>query len=179
MAKGKSKRLSARDIPPWILWAVIVSFVYAVSVFVVYDVGKRAPRSKYGGIKARKVNKVTADPITIPLFIPPEKIFHHPRFHCTFDSEEVLEPLRHREQLDKVVVRAKTDIEVFLRLMERVRSQWSPGRPDPHPPIDAIVIPDKIRGERDRRVFLPILFCIGTMLAELGVRSQICDDQRE
>jgi hypothetical protein len=119
--------------------------VYAVSLVVAYDVGKRVPQSKYVGIKAKEAKREKSDPITVPLFIPPERVSHHPRFHFTFDNEEVLRPLRNREQLDKVVTGAKTDIEVFLQLMEWVRSQWSPGRPDPYPPIDAILILDKIR----------------------------------
>jgi hypothetical protein len=176
--KGKSKRLSEINMPTWILWAVIISFVYAVSLFVAYDVGTRAPKSKYEGVKAKEVKRGKGDPITVPLFIPPEKVSHHPRFHFTFDNKEVLRPLRTREQLDKVVTGAKTDIAVFLQLMAWVRSQWSPNRPDPYPPIDAIVILDKIRGGRGGWFLRPILFCIGTMLAELGVQSQICNDQR-
>ena len=143
--KGKSRKLSEIHIPTWILWVVIISFIYAVSLFVAYDVGTRAPKSKYGGIKGKEVKRERSDPITVPLFIPPEKVSHHPRFHFTFDSKEVLRPLRKREQLDKVVTGVKNDIEVFLQLMKWVRSQWSPSRPDPYPPIDAIVILDKIR----------------------------------
>jgi hypothetical protein len=142
---GKSKRLFEMHIPPWILWAVMVSFVYVVTIFVAYDMGKRAPQSKYASAKAKEAKREKGDPITVPLFIPPEQVSHHPRFHFTFDSEEALKPLRNREELDKVVTGAKTDIEVFLQLMKWVRSQWSPVRPDPYPPIDAIAILDKIR----------------------------------
>ena len=99
----------------------------------------------YARIKAKEVQKKNGDPITVPLFLPPERVYHHSRFHFTFDNEKVLRPLRNSEQLDKVVTGAKTDIEVFLQLMEWVRSQWSPSRPDPYPPIDAMVILDKIR----------------------------------
>ena len=170
--KGKSKRLFARDIPPWILWAVIVSFVYAVSLFIAYDVGTRAPQSKYAGIKAKKVKRGKGDPITVPLFLPPEKVFHHPRFHFTFDSEEVLRSLRNREQLDKVVTGAKNDIDVFRQLMEWVRSQWSPGRPHPYPPIDAIVILDKIREGETGGFCAQYCFVLVQCLQSLGYKAR-------
>lgn len=81
----------------------------------------------------------------VPLFVPPEGVFHHPRFYFTFDNQEVLRPLRKREKLDELVAGTKKDMEVFLKLMNWVRAQWSPGRPDPYPPIDARVILDKTR----------------------------------
>jgi hypothetical protein len=172
-SKGKSRRLFEIQIPIWILWAVIVSFVYAVSIFVAYDVGKRAPQSQYGGIKGKEVQKKgKGNPITVPLFIPTEKVSHHPRFHFTFDSEKVLRPLRNREQLDKIVTGVTTDIEVFRQLMAWVRSQWSPGRPDPYPPIDAIVILDKIRAGETGGFCAQYCFVLVQCLQSLGYKAR-------
>jgi hypothetical protein len=170
--KGKSTRLLEINIPTWILWAVIISFVYAVSLFIAYDVGTRAPKSKYGGIKGKEVKREKSNPITVPLFIPPERVSHHPRFHFTFDNEEVLRPLRNRERLDKVVTGVETDIEVFLQLMEWVRSQWSPGRPDPYPPIDAIVILDKIRAGETGGFCAQYCFVLVQCLQSLGYKAR-------
>jgi hypothetical protein len=143
--KDKNRGLFAFHIPTWILWAVIVSFVYAVSLFVAYDVGKRVPQSSHGEKRVTGAKKDKRGPIEVPLFVSPERVCHHPRFHFTFDDEKSLKLLRTREQLDKVIAGAKTDRGVFLQLMSWVRGQWSPGRPDPYPPIDAVVILDKIR----------------------------------
>jgi hypothetical protein len=147
MAKRKDKKRTFFElaIPTWILWVVIASIVYAVSIFIAYDVGRRAPQSKHGAIPVKEVESKKGEPIQVPLFVPLERVQHHSRFRFTFDNEEVLRPLRKREKLDKVLAGAKTDMKVFLRLMSWVRAQWSPGRPDPYPPIDAIVILDKIR----------------------------------
>lgn len=170
--KGKSKSLFEINIPTWVLWAIIVFFVYAVSIFIAYDVGKRAPQSNYARIKAKEVQKGNGDPITVPLFLPPERVYHHPRFHFVFDSEAALRPLRNREQLDKIVTGTKTDIEVFLQLMEWVRSQWSPGRPDPYPPIDAIVILDKIRGGETGGFCAQYCFVLVQCLQSLGYKAR-------
>jgi hypothetical protein len=170
--KGKSRSLFEINIPTWILWAVIISFIYAVSLFIAYDVGTRTPKSKYGGIKGKEVKREKCAPITVPLFIPPERVSHHPRFHFTFDNEEVLRPLRNREQLDKVVIGARTDIEVFLQLMVWVRSQWSPGRPDPYPPIDAIVILDKIRAGQTGGFCAQYCFVLVQCLQSLGYKAR-------
>jgi hypothetical protein len=170
--KGKNTRLLEINIPTWILWAVIISFVYALSLFIAYDVGTRAPQSKYGGIQAKEAKREKSDSITVPLFIPPERVCHHPRFHFTFDNEEVLRPLRTRERLDKVVTGAETDIEVFLQLMEWVRAQWSPGRPDPYPPIDAIVILDKIRAGETGGFCAQYCFVLVQCLRSLGYKAR-------
>jgi hypothetical protein len=122
--RDKSRKFFELNIPTWILWVVIVSFVYVISLFIAYDVGKRVPQSKYGGFKAQETKREKGDPIKVPLFVPPEKVRHHPRFHFTFDNEKVLTPLRKREKLDQLIAGAKTDMEVFLRLMKWVRAQW-------------------------------------------------------
>ncbi len=147
MAKRKDKKrtLFELTISPWVLWAVLVSFVYAVSLFIAYDVGKRTLQSRYGETKVKEVRRKRGEPIKVPLFVPPERVVHHPRFYFSFDNKEILKPLRKREKLDQVIAGAKADMEVFSQLMSWVRAQWSPGRPDPYPPINAIVILDKIR----------------------------------
>ena len=170
--KEKSKSLFETHLPTWVLWTVIFVFVYAISVFVAYDVGKRAPQSKYANIKAKGVEREKGKPITVPLFVSPDKVSHLPRFHFSFDDEEVLRPLRNREGLDKVVTGAKTDIEVFLRLMEWVRSQWSPGRPDPYPPIDATVILDKIRKGETGGFCAQYCFVLVQSLQSLGYKAR-------
>jgi hypothetical protein len=143
--KDKTRRLFALHIPTWIVWAVIVSFVYAVSVFIAYDVGTRVPQSSHVEKRARGAQKDKGGPIEVPLFVSPERVCHHLRVHFTFDDAESLRTLRTREKLDKVIAGAKTDMGVFIQLMQWVRGQWSPGRPDPYPPIDATVILDNIR----------------------------------
>ena len=170
--KGKNKKFFETHIPAWILWALIASFVYAISVFVAYDVGKRAPQAKYASIKAKEVKRKKENPITVPLFVSPEKVSHHSRFHFSFDDEKVLRPLRNREGLDKVVTGAKTDTEVFLQLMEWVRSQWSPGRPDPYPPIDAIAILDKIRRGETGGFCAQYCFVLVQCLQSLGYKAR-------
>lgn len=143
--KEKSRKIFRLAIPPWILWAIIVSFMYAVIFFIAYDIGKRTIQLKYSEINAKEIKKVIQKPIEVPPFVPPEKVRHHPRFCFTFDNSETLKPLRKKEKLDQLIAEAKTNMEVFRRLMSWVRAQWSPGRPDPYPPINAIVILDKIR----------------------------------
>jgi len=170
--RDKSRKLFELNIPTWILWVVIVSFVYVISLFIAYDVGKRAPQSKYGGFKAQETKREKGDPIKVPLFVPPERVSHHRRFHFTFDNEEVLRPLRNREQLDKVVTGAKTDMGVFLQLMKWVRAQWSPGRPDPYPPIDAIVILDKIRKGKTGGFCAQYCFVLVQCLQSLGYKAR-------
>jgi hypothetical protein len=147
MANRKSKKRTIFEltIPTWILWAVVVSFVYAVSLFIAYDVGKKNSRLNEGAFKVKQEKRGKSDPVEVLFFIPPEKVHYQARFNFTFDNEEILRALRNREKLDTVIAGAKTNIEVFLRLMKWVRAQWSPGRPDPYPPIDAVVILDKIR----------------------------------
>lgn len=170
--KDKSRKLFELNIPPWILWALIVSFVYGFSLFFAYDVGKRAPQSKYGGMKAQETKREKGDPIKVPLFVPPESVHHPPRFRFTFDSKEALKPLRKMERLDTVIVEAKTDMGVFLPLMSWVRAQWSPGRPDPYPPIDAIVILDKIRKGETGGFCAQYCFVLVQCLQSLGYKAR-------
>lgn len=170
--KDKTKSLFALHIPTWIVWAVILSFVYAVSLFIAYDVGKRAPQSSYVEKKVRGAKKDKGGPIEVPLFVTPEKVFHHPRFHFTFDDEKSLRPLRTREQLHNVIAGAKTDIGVFLQLMSWVRGQWSPGRPDPYPPIDATVILDNIRRGETGGFCAQYCFVLVQCLQSLGYKAR-------
>jgi hypothetical protein len=139
--KSKKRTIFELPIPTWIVWAVILSCVYAISLFLAYNIGKRIPQSNYEEIKAKEGKKA----FEVPLSVPPATVHHQTRFNFTFDKKEILKSLRNREKLDKVIAGTKTDMEVFLRLMKWVRAQWSPGRPDPYPPINAIVILDKIR----------------------------------
>jgi hypothetical protein len=146
--RGEKKRIFGLTIPAWIVWAVfavVMSSMYAVVFFIAYDLGKKNTELKYLGIAAQKDQRETGDPIEVPLFVQTEKVHRETRFNFTYDNEEILRPLRERERLDQVIAGAKTDMEVFLRLMRWVRARWSPGRPDPYPPINAIIILDKTR----------------------------------
>lgn len=174
MAKRRNnkRKFFEVSIPTWIVWSVIVSFLYGLSLFIAYDVGKRAPRSTYEGSKSHETQREKDDPIQVPLFVPPERVFHHRRLHFTFDNKEVLEPLLKREQFDKVVTGAKTDMEVFLRLMKWVRDQWSPGRPDPYPPIDAIVILDNIRKGETGGFCAQYCYVLVQCLQSLGYKAR-------
>jgi hypothetical protein len=174
MAKQKDKitALLELKIPTWILWAVIVSFVYGVGLFIAYDMGKRSLQPKHAALKTEATTRKKKKPITVPLFVSPEKVSHQPRFRFTFDNEAVLRPLRKREKLDKVVAEAKTDMERFLRLMKWVRAQWSPGRPDPYPPIEATVILDKIRAGETGGFCAQYCFVLVQCLQSLGYRAR-------
>ncbi len=174
MAKRKDKKRTFFEltIPTWILWAVLVSFVYAVSLFIAYDVGKRTPQARNGEIKVKEVRREKGDPIKVPLFVPPERVVHHPRFYFSFDKKEILKPLRKREMLDRLIVGAKTDMEVFRRLMSWVRAQWSPGRPDPYPPINAMVILDKIRRGETGGFCAQYCFVLVQCLQSLGYKAR-------
>jgi len=101
-----------------------------------------------------------------------KKVRHHPRFHFTFDNEEILKPLRKREKLDQLIAGENTDMEVFLRLMKWVRSQWSPGRPDPYPPIDATVILDKIRKGETGGFCAQYCYVLVQCLQSLGYKAR-------
>jgi hypothetical protein len=173
MTKRKSKKRTIFEltIPPWILWAVILFCVYAVSLFIAYDVGKRTSRLSQGKI-VREGEEKKENPIGVPLFIPPEKVRHQTRFNFTFDDKEILKPLRDREKLNKVIAGTKTDMEVFLRLMQWVRAQWSPGRPDPYPPINAMVILDKIRKGETGGFCAQYCFVLVQCLQSLGYKAR-------
>ena len=170
--KEKSRKIFGLTIPTWTLWAVIVSFMYVVIFFTAYDIGKRTTQLKYLGIKAKEVKRATGNPIEVPLFVSPERVRHHSRFRFIFDNEEILRPLRKREKLDQVVAGAKTDMEVFLRLMKWVRAQWSPGRPDPYPPINAIVILDEIRKGETGGFCAQYCFVLVQCLQSLGYKAR-------
>jgi len=172
MAKRKGKKISESKVPKWILGAVIVSLMYAVIFFIAYDIGKRTTQLKYLGIRAKESKRTTKKPIEVPLFVPPEKVRHHPRFRFTFDHEEVLKPLRKREKLDQLIAGAKTDVEVFLRLMKWVRGQWSPGRPDPYPPIDATIILETIRKGETGGFCAQYCFVMVQCLQSLGYKAR-------
>jgi len=174
MAKQKDRKRTFFEvtIPTWVLWAVIVSFVYAISLFIAYDVGRRVPQSKHGAIHVKEVERKKGGAIKVPPFEPPERVRHHSRFRFTFDNEEVLRSLRNREKLDKVLAGAKTDMKVFLRLMKWVRAQWTPGRPDPYPPINAIVILDKIRKGETGGFCAQYCFVLVQCLQSLGYKAR-------
>jgi hypothetical protein len=170
--KDKRRRILGLTIPIWIVWAVIASLMYAVIFFIAYDIGKRTTQLKYLAIKTKEVKRTTGESIQIPFFVPPARVRHHSRFNFTFDKEEVLRPLRQREKLDQVVAGAKTDMEVFLRLMKWVRAQWSPGRPDPYPPINAIIILDEIRNGETGGFCAQYCFVLVQCLQSLGYKAR-------
>jgi hypothetical protein len=172
MAKRKGKKILQLNVSKWVLWAAIVSLMCAVIFFIAYDIGKRAPQSKYLGIKAKEIKRAIQKPIEVPPFVPPDRVRHHPRFHFTFDNEKVLKLLRKREKLDDLITGTKNDMEVFLRLMTWVRSQWSPGRPDPYPPIDAIVILDKIRAGETGGFCAQYCYVLVQCLQSLGYKAR-------
>jgi hypothetical protein len=146
--------------------------MYAVTFFIAYDLGKRTTQLKYWGTRAKEIKKVMQKPLEVPLFVPPEKIRHQPRFYFTFDNKEILKPLRKGERLDQLIAGAKTDMEVFRRLMNWVRAQWSPGRPDPYPPINAIVILDKIRKGETGGFCAQYCFVLVQCLQSLGYKAR-------
>jgi hypothetical protein len=170
--KNKSGKIFGLDIPAWIVWAAIVSLMYAVIFFIAYDIGKRATQLKYLKLRTKVVKGETGDSIEVPRFVPPEKVRYHSRFRFTFDNKEVLRPLRNRAKLDQVIAGAKTDMEVFLRLMKWVRAQWSPGRPDPYPPIDATVILNKIRRGKTGGFCAQYCFVLVQSLQSLGYKAR-------
>lgn len=170
--KNKSRKIFELTIPTWIVWAVIVSLMYAVIFFIAYDIGKRATQLKYLKLRTKEVKREAGDSIEVPLFIPPENVRHHSRFRFTFDNEEALSLLRNRAKLDQVIAGAKTDMEVFLRLMNWVRAQWTPGRPDPYPPIDALVILDKIRRGETGGFCAQYCFVLVQSLQSLGYKAR-------
>jgi hypothetical protein len=170
--KDEKRRIFELNIPTWVLWVVIVSFVYATSLFIAYDIGKRAAQLKYLKVWTKEVKREAGDSIEVPRFVPPEKVRHHSRFRFTFDNEEALRPLRNRAKLDQVIAGAKADMEVFLRLMNWVRAQWTPGRPDPYPPINAIVILDKIRKGETGGFCAQYCFVLVQCLQSLGYKAR-------
>lgn len=84
----------------------------------------------------------------IPLWVTPESVIHDPAPRFAFDPPSVLQELRKWERLDSVVAGASTPEEVVRRLMHWTREQFEPGRPDPYPPPDALVILRDVRAGR-------------------------------
>jgi hypothetical protein len=171
----EKKRIFGLTIPTWIVWAVwavVLSSMYAVVFFIAYDLGGKNTELKYLEIKAKGITRETSDPIEVHPFIPPEQVHYQTRFNFTFDNEEILRPLRKREKLDQVIAGSRTDMEVFLRLMKWVRAQWSPGRPDPYPPINAIIILDKIRKGETGGFCAQYCFVLVQCLQSLGYKAR-------
>ncbi len=83
--------------------------------------------------------------MAVHLFADPAEVRHFPRFQFVYGNKAVLQELRRQEGLDQVVAGATGDEESFRRLMQWVRDQWEPGRPDPYPPPDARIILRDIR----------------------------------
>jgi hypothetical protein len=172
MAKSKDKEISNLNIPKWILWAAIASLIYAVVFFIAFDIGKKTTQLKSLVIKTKEIKKVIQKPLEVPLLVPSEDVHHHPRFYFTFDNKEILQPLRKREKIDQVIAGAKTNMEVFSRLMSWTRAQWPPGRPDPYPPINAIVILDKIRRGETGGFCAQYCFVLVQCLQSLGYKAR-------
>lgn len=172
MAKRKGKKISELNVSKWILGATIVFLMYAVIFFIAYDIGKRTPQLQYLKTNAKEIKSTTQKSIEILPFVAPEKVRHQPRFHFTFDNEETLKPLRKREKLDQLIAGAKTDMEMFLQLMKWVRAQWSPGEPNPYPPIDAIVILDKIRKRETGGFCAQYCYVLVQSLQSLGYKAR-------
>lgn len=169
---NKRRTFFTLHIPSWILWAVIIPFVFVISFVVAYDLGQRASQSTYRGTKAQEIKRRKDVPINVPLFVSPKSVHYPPRFRFTFDSEETLKSLRKKEGLDAVVAKAQTDMGVFLQLMSWVRAQWSPGRPDPYPPIDAKVILEKIRKGETGGFCAQYCFVLVQCLQSLGFKAR-------
>jgi len=170
--KDKNERIFGLVIPRWIVWAVVVPVMYAVVFTIGYDLGGKKIELNYSEINIQESEKGTSDPIKVPLWVPSDKIHQQTRFNFTFDNEKILSPLRRREQLDQVIKGSKTDMEVFLRLMKWVRAQWSPSRPDPYPPINAIVILDKIRKGETGGFCAQYCFVLVQCLQSLGYKAR-------
>ena len=170
--KPKQKTIWELKIPTWILWAVIVSLVYTVGLFVAYDAGRRTSLLNRGAIEAREVPREKGEAINVPLFVPPERVRYQSRFHFTFDNTAILRPLRNREGLDTVVAGVKSDLEIARRLMRWVRAQWTPGRPNPYPPIDAMVILDNIRSGETGGFCAQYCFVLVQCLQSMGYKAR-------
>ena len=74
------------------------------------------------------------------------------RFRFFWESYEhpFLAELRKREKLDQVVEGAKTEFELFTRILKWTHQQWEVGNPNPYPPWNALVILDWIRSGKTK-----------------------------
>jgi len=158
-----------KDVPKWLFWGIVLGFFYALSLFTAYKIGQL---SKGEIVLQRQNEKIKGRPIEVPLFIHPDKVKHQRRFRFSFDDPSVLQFLRKRERLDLLLEGSKSDMEVFKRLMSWVRSQWTPGRPDPYPPIDAIAILDKIRRGETGGFCAQYCFVLCQALQSLGYKAR-------
>lgn len=162
------KNLLQKNIPKEVFWGVIAAFFYVLSVLTAFEIG-RISINKIPHHPREVVNK---PPIRVPLFVPPSKVRHRRRFVFSFDDPLVLQPLRKRERLDFVLKGTRGDLEVFQRLMKWVRAQWSPSRPDPYPPINALIILDKIRKGETGGFCAQYCFVLCQALQSLGYKAR-------
>lgn len=72
------------------------------------------------------------------------------RFYWETYDHPVLTALRSQEKLDDVVDGAESELELFSRLLKWTHEQLTPGRPDPYPPWNAVVILDWVRNGKTK-----------------------------
>lgn len=171
MGKRLHKSILHRKLPRWAFWLTFFIIIYMMSLVIAYEAGKGTFRVNILDI-GLNLTKTGKKPIAVPLFVSPENTYHSPRFRFTFDPPEVLRPLREREQLDHLISGKSSDIERFEKLMRWVRNQWPPGRPDPYPPINAMLILDKIRKKETGGFCAQYCFLLVQSLQSLGYKAR-------
>jgi hypothetical protein len=134
------KNLRSFQVSPVKAISIIGSLVSLLAICIAYLIGEIRGLRKF-----EQAHQAKPNPITVPFFIEPEKVSHSTRFRFTFDDSRVLSEFRQEEKLDEVVQEEKKDFKKALCLMQWARRQWTPGRPDPYPPIDARLILKLIR----------------------------------
>lgn len=132
-----------RKIPPWVSWSIIGALLILIIAVVAYRgweiLSDETPASPPAPKK---------QPIRVPLFVDPFLVKHQARFHFTYDPPGLLKEYRESERLDDVIKGSRDHFETALRLMYWSRRQWEPGRPDPYPPINGMIILREIRAGR-------------------------------
>jgi hypothetical protein len=112
-------------------------------------------------------------PVLVQLFVDPDQVDHRSRLRFSFDSPDVLEPLRREEGLDAVVAGASSDEDASHRLMVWTRAQFKPGKPSPYPPPDARIILRDIRAGVTGGFCAQYCFVLVQALQSYGVPARL------
>lgn len=107
-----------------------------------------------------------------PLFVDRESVHHVTRFNFTYNPVSALADYRRAENLDSVVRGAKGDFEKARALMRWTRQQWNPGRPDPYPPINAMIILREIRAGRTGGFCAQYNYVFVQAVQSFGIRAR-------
>jgi hypothetical protein len=114
-----------------------------------------------------------ADPLRVPLWVPPSEVRHYGRFAFLWDGQEPLARFRQAENLDAVIAGAASDEERARRLLHWTRAQFEPGRPSPYPPPDAITTLAEIRGGRTGGFCAQYSFVLAQALQSFGSPARL------